>query len=191
MYYELPTSVTIDGEEYDIRTDFRVILDIFAVLADPELTKQEKAWATLQIFYPDYDQIPRFAQREALQACFDFISMGERDTEHNGPRLVDWERDFPLIAAPINRVLGYEIRAVPYDRERNEGGLHWYTFLAAYYEIGDCTFAQVVRIRDKLARHRPLDKQDKQWYRANRRLVDIPMQYTDSEQKLLAEWGGA
>ena len=43
-----------------------------------------------------------------------------------------------------NRVLGQEVRAAKY--------MHWWTFLAAYQEIGECTFAQIVRIRDRLAR---------------------------------------
>ena len=97
------------------------------------------------------------------------------------PRLVDWEQDFPYIVAPVNRVCGQEIRAVSY--------MHWWTFVSYYYEIGgDCTFAQIVHIRDKLARGKTLDKSERVWYRQNRRLVDFKTTYTDAEEQLLKDW---
>ena len=101
---------------------------------------------------------------------------------HKTPRLVDWEQDYGLMIAPINRVIGREIRAVEY--------MHWWTFLAAYQEIGDCTFAQVVRIRDYLSRGKKLDKADQEWYRKNRHLVDFKRKYTSADDALMKEWGG-
>ena len=84
--------------------------------------------------------------------------------------------------APINRVLGKEIRAAEY--------LHWWTFISAYYEIGgDCTFAQIVRIREKKAKGKPLDKQEQAWYRQNRSLVDFRTNYTKAEDDVLKQWG--
>lgn len=68
--------------------------------------------------------------------------------------------------------------------------LHWWTFLAAYYEIGECTFAQIVHIRDKLSRGQRLDKTDQEWYRRNRELVDFKRKYTDAEDELMKQWGG-
>ena len=37
MSYLLPTTLTVGGIEYAIRSDYRAALDIFAALADPEL----------------------------------------------------------------------------------------------------------------------------------------------------------
>ena len=55
---------------------------------------------------------------------------------------------------------------------------------------GDCLFAQIVRVRDALARGKKLDKTDRDWYRRNRELVDLRKKYTSEEQQLLKEWGG-
>ena len=38
----LPTSLNVAGEEYPIRTDYRVILTIFAAFNDPNLNDREK-----------------------------------------------------------------------------------------------------------------------------------------------------
>lgn len=178
----LPTSVEVGGQEYEIRSDYRAILDICVALNDPELSDKERAYIALDIFYPDFENIPEEHLQESINKCMDFINGDGPKNPGKSPRVVSWDQDFPLIVAPINRVMGCEIRASEY--------LHWFTFLAAYQEIGDCTFAQVVRIRDQKARGKNLDKQDREWYRRNRHLVDFETKYTSSEKDLLKEWGG-
>ena len=64
-----------------------------------------------------------------------------------------------------------------------------YSFLSFYQEIGDCLFAQVVRIRDKKAHGKSLDKQDREFYRKNRDIIDLKTTYTESEKDVLAAWG--
>ena len=66
--------------------------------------------------------------------------------------------------------------------------MHWWTFLAAYREIGDCTFAIVVRIRDHKARGKALDKTDQEFYRRNRQMVDLKTKYTPQEDAVLDKW---
>jgi hypothetical protein len=67
--------------------------------------------------------------------------------------------------------------------------MHWWTFLSYFFEIGDCLFAQVVRIRDKLARNKKLEKAERDWLKHNRHLVDIQPRYTKQDEQLLEEWG--
>ena len=183
MRYDLPESLTVAGREYAVRWDFRVALDIVAALNDPELNEQERAIVCLLIFYPDFDEIPPENYQEAIKQCIWFLNGGQEETrqDQKPPKLVDWEKDFPYIAAPVNRVLGKDCRSGP---------LHWWTFLSAYYEIGDCTFAQIARIRNLKAKGKRLDKSDQEWYRQNRDLVDVRQTYTQEENDLLKEWGG-
>lgn len=181
MTWELPVRVEVGGVTYPIRSDYRAILDILTALADPDLNGQERAAVALEIFYPDFASLPPACCEEAVQACCRFINGGaEERQEQPSPRLVDWEQDYSLIIAPVNRVLGQEIRSVAY--------LHWWTFLAAYYEIGECAFAQVVRIRDRRARGKALDKTDQEFYRRNRALVDLKTKYTQQEDAVLSQW---
>ena len=192
--YDLPTSVGIGGRDYDIRSDFRAVLDVMQVMADAELEDEERAAIALSIFYPEAEEIPQADLAEAIDRMVWFVDGGEEPEEKPArkqgrkPRVMDWEQDFPLIIAPVNRVLGYEARSIPYDYEANEGGLHWWTFLAAYYEIGDCLFAQVVGIRKKRIAGKKLDKSDEQFYRDNRRLVDLRRKETAAEHELIRDW---
>ena len=186
MIYDLPTSVEIAGEEYPIRSDYRAVLDICTALSDPELTAQEKSIVALGIFYGEevFQKLPANHYEEALRRCIWFIEGGTTDesSTRKRPKLMDWEQDFQYIVAPVNRVIGTEIRSVKY--------LHWWSFLSAYYEIGDCVFAQIVRIRSLKARGKPLDKADREWYQQNRKLVDLKTTYTEQENELLKQWGG-
>lgn len=183
MNYTLPETVEIGGAEYPIRWDYRPILDICAALQDTELDNQERAIAALTIFYPDFEDIPVEHVQEALDKLFWFINCGEEDEPKQGnPKLVDWEQDFRLIAAPVSRVLGRSVRS--------KESLHWWDWMDAYAEIGDCTFAQVVSIRDKRARGKKLDKQDQEWYRRNRHLVDFKTKYSSNDISMLESLTG-
>lgn len=176
----LPTSLEVGGAEYEIRSDYRAALDICAALSDPELDSQDRAAVLLDILYPGFDEMPPEYCGEAVERGLWFLRGGTEESPNQGSRLVDWEQDFSYIVAPINRVAGREIRSEAY--------MHWWTFLAAYYEIGDCTFAQIVRIRDMLARGKTLDKADREWYRHNRQLVDFKRKYTRQEDAVLNQW---
>ena len=118
MNWGLPTSVEIGGESYEIRTDFRVILDIFVMLSDPDLSGTDRAEGILAMFYVAPESIPPQHLQEAVDRFTWFQNGGQE--QQNGkkqPRLVDWERDYPLIVPPINRIFGRDIREVPYDTD--------------------------------------------------------------------------
>lgn len=180
MTYELPKTVTFCGTEYAIRSDYRAALDICAALSDVAYTEQERAIIALDIFYPDFQSMPPSHYATALQWCFWFLDCGEQKDSGNKPKLMDWEQDFRYIVSPVNRVLNTEIRDIPY--------LHWWTFVSAYNEIGDCLFAQIVRIRDKRQRGEKLDKHEQTWYRRNREKVDFKTTYSTEEKELLEKW---
>lgn len=181
MNYGLPTNIEVNGTEYEIRSDYRPILDICSAVNDPDMEPEDIVIIAMTIFYKDYETIPLEDWKEAVTKCFEFINLGE-DKGKKKPKLVDWDQDFPYIVAPINRVAGTEIRALEY--------LHWWTFVSYYNEIGgDCTFAQIVNIRDKLARGKKLDKADREWYRNNIHLVQFKNKYSTAEKELLKQWG--
>ena len=174
--FDLPQTVIIEGKDYAVRTDYRVILEIFVMLNDPDLTDGDKVEALMQMFYverPDDTE-------QGLQAFADFIEPRKR-VNGNRPSLVDWEEDFDLIAAGVNHVLGTECRALPY--------LHWRSFLGAYMEISpDSLFSHVISIRAKLKAGKKLEKWEQAWYRKNKNLVDLPQKFSSSEKALLEEW---
>lgn len=155
------------------------------MLNDPDLSDNEKAQAVIEMFY--FDDVP-FCE-DALKACFAFIDGDKPNTKKKQPRLLDWEQDYEYIIAPVNRVLGFEARAVDYDVETNTGGVHWWTFLGAYMEIGpDCLFSQIVSIRDKQARGEKLEKHERKWLKRNSDIVRLKQRFSTTEDELVNEW---
>ena len=146
------------------------------MLNDPELSDGDKTEALLQMFYVDRPE----DIKAAVEAFAGFVDPKPRNTNKR-PGLVDWENDFDLIVAPVNRILGTECRTLSY--------LHWRSFLSAYLEIpAESLFSRVISIREKLKTGKKLEKWERNWYRKNRDLVDLPMKFSDSEKAILEEW---
>lgn len=183
-YFGLPRSVFVGGVEYKINSDYRAVLDIFAALNDVDLSDEERGAIVLMIFYPEYETIPQQYYNEAIEACFDFINLGKPNKAKSATKeipVVDWEKDFTHMIAPINHIAGTEVRELEY--------LHWWTFMSYYNEIsGDCYFAQIVQIRTKLNRGKKLEKEDREFYQRNREDIEIHVKMTEAEQKLMDEW---
>lgn len=181
MNYGLPEKVNIGEKEHAIRSDFRVILEILEALNDEELAEAEKIECLLKMFYVDWEDIEDLP--EAVKACYNFIDGGRERPNKKSARLIDWERDFEYIIAPVNRVLGYEARAAK--------KVHWWTFLSAYMEIGgDCLMSQIVSIRDKQNKGKKLEKHEREWLRQNRHLVNLPQKYNAADNEMLRQLTG-
>ena len=182
MMWDLPISVEIDGAEYKItnKCDYRMVLDVICALNDNNLTDEQKIKVALYIFYEDISECNNIEQ--AIREMYKIIAYGEeQDENENKPHLMDWQHDFPILVAPINRVLGYEIRSVNY--------LHWFTFLSAYFEIGECTFQNVISVRSKKIKGKPLEDWEREFYRENKKMVNLPQNLTEEEQEWLdSDW---
>ena len=195
--FGLPTTVTVSGTEYPVRTDFRVILEIFVMLEDPNLSDSDKTEALLRMFYED--RPPAKDTEAALSAFRAFVDPGAQSNPSSlrasantgvatrnssakrSPSLVSWSHDFPLLVGPVNHVLGTECRALKY--------LHWYTFLAAYIDMDPgCVFSQVLRIREKLRTGKKLEKWERDFLRQNPDLIHPPVRLTEAETAFLKDW---
>lgn len=173
--WELPTSLEVGGVGYSIRSDFRAILDILKYYDDPDYEPDERALVCLMILFPDFEEIPQEHYGEALEKACEFIDAGQTPNGKPSPKLMDWEQDAPVIIPAINRVMGQEIRSVPY--------MHWWTFLGAYMEIGECLYANIVSIRSKKAKGKKLEKYEKDFYKENKKLIDFEKKYSEEEIK--------
>lgn len=163
--WRLPETIELGGEEYDIRTDFRAILDILKAASDPELSDSEKTEVMIKILYWDYEEIPVELLDEAAQKGKEFIDRGITGEGKSKVQLMDWEQDSPIIAPAVNKNIGKDIRSLEY--------VHWWTFLGAYMEIADGLFSQVLYIRQKKAKGKKLEKWEMEFYRNNKKLVDL------------------
>ena len=159
--FELPTSITIDGDNYPIRNqgDFRMVLDCFKCLQDIELTEQERILVALCIFYEDVTGVEYVQEvfntdsklAAAVEEMYNFFNCGQESVgAARNHKLIDWEKDSQVIVSAINNVAKKEIRAETY--------IHWWTFMGYYLAIGECPLSTIVNIRDKIVRGKKLEK---------------------------------
>lgn len=173
--YGLPKSLMVKGIEHPIRWNYEAVLDIISALNDPELEDNEKAYVCLFIMYEDFEEISPDDYEAAFQAAFEFIDNGVEDERKSRVKMVDFEQDARLMFPAINRVAGKEIR--------QEEGIHWWTFLGWFMEIGDCTYSQVLSIRSKKSKGKKLEKWEQEFYDQNRKTVDIQVRLTEEEKE--------
>lgn len=188
--WEFPKSVIIGNADFEIRTDYRVVLDLLSALNNPELTDSNKeinaymqSRLILEIMYPDYQLIPQSNIQEAIDRVAEFIDMGLGD-DSKKPKMMDWEQDAAIIIPSINKVLNKEIRAEKY--------IHWWTFLGAYMEIGEGLFSNIIHVRQKKLKGKKLEKWEQEFYKENKHLIDFQQREkrSNEEKEMLRDYFG-
>lgn len=181
--YNLQTSININGASFGIRNkgDFRMVLDCFKELNDIELTKSERVYASLIIFYEDFNDLDDLFEHkdiitELQVEMFRFFNGGEEELQSNthNVNVIDWDKDSNLICSAINNVANKEIRAEEY--------IHWWTFLGYYIAIGECLLSQVVSIRHKIARNEKLEKYEKKFKQENPQYFNMDMRTAEQKE---------
>lgn len=174
----LPRTLNINGTDRAIRSDFRTALLIFQAFNDSELSDQEKTIVLLECIYEEPESIGQEDFELAVKQAIWFLDGGSSQDDNSkhkkAKKSMDWEQDEQLIFSAINKVAGYEARAVEY--------LHWWTFLGFFNEIGEGLFSTVISIRQKKNKRKKLEKHEEEFYKENRHLIDIKVRYTPEEQ---------
>ena len=175
MSYGLPTSLNVNGKDFAIRYEYTAVLDIIRAMNDPELEDNEKVYVCLFILYEDFDQLEKSDYEEAFKQALKFMDNGMDNDKKQNVRMVDFEQDARIMFPAVNRVAGREIR--------NEDGIHWWTFLGWFMEIGECTYSTVLNIRSKKAKNKPLEKWEKEFFNENKSLCEIQPRLTQKEKE--------
>lgn len=183
MIGALPEALTVGGEEYPIRTDYRNVLQIFEAFQDPELTQEEKWIVAIYLMFEDFscaDDVMQAAQdgfnlEDAIKQISWFISAGKNPAREGDLPVYNWKQDEQMIFSAVNKVAGRETRELEY--------LHWWTFLGYFNEVGEGTFSFIVGIRHKLNNGKKLEKHEKEFFSRNRELVILKKPKTKEEQE--------
>ena len=179
----LPVSVEIDGQEYAIRTDFRISIQ-FELLMAEEVPLIEKYTAALEMYY---EEIPENIS-EALEAVFWFYNSDKQQQEINSrsaqgvkrsEKLYSFAYDDQYIYAAFMEQYGMDLNAVPY--------LHWWKFQALFHGLN--SQQQFCRIMGYWAMTIPNDMSQKQkeFYREMKELYKLPVSKAAQEQTMAIE----
>ncbi len=183
MLGALPEALSVGGEEYAIRSDYRNVLQIFQAFSDPDLEPAEKWIVAVLLLFERFscaDDVLNAAAEgfdldEAVRQVGWFVSAGAPQKEIMDKPVYSWQKDEQMIFSAVNKVAGKETRELAY--------LHWWTFLGYFNEVGEGMFSYVVGIRNKLNRGRKLEKHEKEFLSHNRELVKLQKPKTKEEME--------
>lgn len=178
----LPETLTMQGKEYAINADFRPCISIMQIFERADLTDQEKIMCMVGILY--VEDIPPECLEEAAERATWFLNGGDESVGGSGRnygRLFSWEQDLRYIIAAVDRVSGGSIRTKDF--------FHWWDFMSAFMEIGECVFSTLVHQR-KLKKTGRQSKADKEWWSENKEIAELKVekQLTPAEQSAVAEF---
>lgn len=173
MIYRLPKALEVGGVEQPIRSDFRDVLTVIFAMNDPNLEDKEKSFVCLYVLYENFETIAEKDYKEAFEKAFDFINHNSGSSAKTHYKVIDFEQDEDLLIPAVNRVAGCEVRSLDY--------LHWWTFMGYFMEIGECTYSQVLSIRNKRAHGKKLEKWETEFFDRNKELIIIKEKLSDDE----------
>lgn len=188
MIGALPECLSIENVDYGIRSDYRNVLQVFEAFADPELEQGEKWIVAIYLLLEPFtcaDDVLEAAENgfnvdEAAKKIIWFISSGQESGDKKELPTYDWIQDEQMIFSAVNKVAGKETRELEY--------LHWWTFLGYFNEVGEGNLSFVVGIRNKLNKHKKLEKHEREFFNNNSKLVKLEKRKTKVELEQEAKY---
>lgn len=173
----LPRTLRVNDVELEINADYRNCLTILQAFADPELNENEKYYVLLKRLYIHFEDMEESDYREAVDKAIWFLNCGDtiQGKEGNKPTY-DWEKDEQVIFSAVNKVAGHDVRS--------DSWMHFWTFMGYFMEIGESTFATMVRIRSKRNKNQKLEKWEQEYYNSNRQKLELKSANLEQQKKI-------
>lgn len=162
-----PHSVVLNGQAWDIRTDFRIALQFESLMLDRSLAAREKVILAINLFFPKLPPSPL----EALDSIRWFYACGKGDESQSdsatkaAKRIYDYDYDDAYIFAAFLSDYGIDLEAVPH--------LHWWKFKALFDALKpDNTICKIMEWRG--ADTKKMKGEQKIFYQRMQRLYALP-----------------
>lgn len=193
---ELPVSVDIGSEKYEINADFRTIMNIEGIIFGKEVTEDQKNFAkemmkeieinekdaitnakyydALKIFYKD--NIPDDLE-EAMEKMLWFYSCGKEDEQTKAKakkKVISFEYDFDYINAGFMQDYKIDLFEVDF--------LHWWKFMSLFSALhDDCKICEIIGYRG--AELKNFDKEQRKRIREMQKIYALPDDISKEEKK--------
>lgn len=184
---EVPTSVMIDGTEFEINSDFRISILFELMINDNELSERERLEQALLLYYPI---IPENIE-EAIKQIMWFYSCGKQAFENNPKksngnkskstkRIFDYEYDSDVIFSSFLECYGINLQ---------RDNLHWWEFRSLFDNISEETkLYKLLEIRS-VNLSKVKDKDKKEYYKKMKELYKLPSEISKDEHEKLDDIG--
>lgn len=175
-----PTRAKIDGQYYELNTDFRIGIKIMLAFEDAELSVFEKQLIMLRLLYKE---IPPDTQK-ACELAVKFLDCGESGgtagSGGDGTRYYSFAKDAKYIYSAIRKSHGIDLDATPY--------LHWWKFCYMFMDLReDCMFSRILYYRQQRRRGK-LTAEERAYCAQIADILDLPGDWSPEEQDAADEF---
>ncbi len=172
-----PTSVEIEGIEYDINSNFRTSILFELLMQDDELSEEEKIIQALELYYPI---LPKNIN-EAIEKIIWFYMCGKEKvkTKNKGTgkstNVYSFNHDDDYIYSAFMNQYNIDLQDIEY--------LHWFKFKAMFKALKEDN--EIVKIMGyrSMDLSKIKDKEQKAHYQAMQELHKIPL-YEGADEEL-------
>ncbi|MFX0548203.1 bacteriophage Gp15 family protein [Hathewaya histolytica] len=175
----LPTTVNIEGEDYEINSDFRTSILFEILMQDSELNHENKIIQALQLYYPT---IPKNIN-EAVEKILWFYRCGKDEIKSKNKgagktiQVYSYEYDDDYIYSAFLDQYGVDLQDMEY--------LHWWKFKAMFKSLKeDNELVKIMGYR-VIDLGKIKDKEQKNYYKKMKELYKIPTNISKNEKEKL------
>ncbi|MEG1256607.1 bacteriophage Gp15 family protein [Clostridium sp.] len=178
----MPTTVNIEGEDYEINSDFRTSILFELLMQDNSISEEDKLIQALELYYP---KLPKDLN-EAIEGILWFYRCGKdeiktksKGTGKSATQIYSFEYDDDYIYSAFLDQYGVDLQDVEY--------LHWWKFKAMFKALKEDN--EIVKIMGYRAMDlgKIKDKEQKVYYKNMKELYKIPSSISKDEKEKLSE----
>lgn len=176
---DYPDQVEVNGEKYEIRTNFRNSILFELMMQDNSLSYKEKVRKGLSLYYP---MIPNDLSA-AVDTALWFYCCGKEETTiqkrmaaRRGKNPVySFEHDAGLIYAAFLLAYGIDLQDIQY--------MHWWRFRFLFNSLPkDCEFVRAMEYRS-IDINDKMPTEQKDFYRRMKRLYALPLSKEEDDRQ--------
>lgn len=172
----LPKKIKVNGTIYDIRYDYRTVINTLLAFEDNELSHEEKLYIMVKNIY--INEIPENDFEEACLKAIKFIDLGAKNTNtsnNQDKRIYSFTKDGNYIFSGINSTHHIDLEKEP--------NLHWWKFMSMFMDMGtECMFGEITYYRKRKLEGK-LTKEEKKVYEKIKDIIDLEENKKPSEAR--------
>lgn len=174
----VPTGVNIEGEDYEINSDFRTSILFELLMQDHSISDLDKIHIALELYYPIIPNNINLAIEQMLwfyRCGKDIAKSKGSGTGKGATQIYSFEHDDDYIYAAFLDQYGIDLQDIEH--------LHWWKFKAMFKNLkGDNEIVKIMGYRS-MDLSKIKDKEQKAYYKKMKDLYKIPI-HKDEQEKL-------
>ena len=164
------------GETFRLDTDFRIGIQIYLLREDPDITEIEKFTLASNLLF--VDEKPDDVKE--IEECIKYFLGG---WSHDKPGK---ERNTKLMDFDIDQWRIFSAFYSQYHIDLSIASMHWWQFMGMLSALGECSYTQVIDIRNRKVKPK-MDKEAKQALQEAKRIYNLDTPLTHDEMMLMEE----